>query len=153
MNYKFFAAVFAVVIVAVAVFLWNKFREETMPARQELEFQNKDSASNSVKVVGDQEISAGVVEYKNGIFTPSVIKIDKSMGCILGVINASNKVLKLGLSPHAEKGDTGFSYTETPPGETILVDPRYRIDKIAFHDHNHPGSELQVQLEGTCKDF
>lgn len=153
-NSNFFIAIFAVVAIATAIFLWRGFREERIPIRQELKLQDKDPAANSVKVVDDQEISAGVVEYKNGIFVPGTIKIDENMGCLLAIINRGSEKFKLGLSPHDEKGDLGVDYTEIPPGESILLDPRYRIERIAFHDHNYPtGGELEVDLGGVCKNF
>ncbi len=151
-NSKFFITIAAVIIVAGAVFLWSKYVEAPASLYEEQKINAGDSGSNSVKIIDGQETEE-VVRYQDGSFSINKIKINGSSNCVLAIANAGKETLKLGLSPHNEKGDPGVIYNETPPGEKILVDPRYRIERIAYHDHNRPAKELVVELEGVCKDF
>jgi hypothetical protein len=140
---KFFIIIAAIIVVAVAVFLRSKYIETPASVREE----------QKINAIIDGQEAGEVVTYQDGIFSPSKIKIGERSNCILAIANTGNGILKLGLSPHNERGDLGVIYNETPPGETILLDPRYRIERIAYHDHNRPAKELEVELEGACRDF
>lgn len=117
------------------------------------EFQ-ENAESQKTNIVSEEEIdiSRNEVIYKNGAFSPLSITIqNKNTGsCIVSVGNQGSKPLLIRLSPHSEKDDTGSLYPEIPPGESILIDPRYRIPNITFHNHRNPAEEFKVILGEGC---
>lgn len=144
MKNKFVLILAAIIAIAVAIFLWQTYFGDRLPRPEE---------KNPIVESSDNQEVGAKVTYRDGVFSPNKITINEELDCVLSVSNIGDKTLKLGLNPHSEKGDPGVIHPDTPPGETILVDPRYRIERIAFHDHNNPANELEVELEGLCKDF
>lgn len=101
----------------------------------------------------NQVLPPSVVVYSEAGFTPKKVIIsgsDPNEGCLLTIINSSSAELLIRLSPHSEKDDVGFPYSPIPPGKSLRIDPRYRLEKIVFHNHKNPVQEFGVELGSSC---
>ena len=120
----------------------------------EYNLQNKPN-SPQTKIISDTQTkqSRKSVSYKNKVFFPAstTVQNQDGDGCILAIINQDPGSLLIRLSPHSEKDDQGVLYPEIAPGESILIDPRYRIAEIAFHNHRNPNEEFKVILGEGCE--
>ncbi len=96
------------------------------------------------------EVAMVVVRYSQNKFYPAQVKVNPAGSCLLAVFNEGDKPLQIGLSPHQAAGDPGVSYPEILPKQSIIIDPRYRIENISFHSHQIPRAEFTVTLVGDC---
>jgi|SRR3989344_1752847 len=114
----------------------------------------KEKGPDQTRIVPENQpnLSKRSVFYMGSKFTPQSITIQNkdNDGCILSLTNQDLKPLLIRLSPHSEKDDRGVLYPEILPGESMLIDPRYRIPEIAFHNHKNPHEEFRVVLGESC---
>lgn len=106
------------------------------------------------RIVPEEEFDGSIIQYseENG-FIPNRIKIkpeESGLGCFIKIVNKSVKPLTIRLSPHSSKDNHGFLYPSIPPGEDSIIDPRYRIEKIAFHNHEKPKDDFFVDMNSQC---
>ena len=103
-----------------------------------------------------QEAADGpAVRYTDNGFMPEEIDLsqtDSGLGCFIPIVNESREALLLRLSPHekAVKGNYGFMYDAIPPGNSLVIDPRYGRPQESFHNFNHPAHEFAVRFDASC---
>lgn len=104
------------------------------------------------KINSEQQFRGAVVRYTTHGFSPHAITLQKydESNCMLHIINDTHDVLIIRLSPHTSRDNWGFTYTPVAPGASLSIDPRYRIPKIAFHNHERPEDEFKVILGDEC---
>ena len=93
-----------------------------------------------------------IVYSANG-FAPARIAIQASdaIGCLITVVNRSERVLRVGVSPHDPAGDPGANYGEIAPGSSGILDVRYGgLDAITLHNHLVPTHEFTVAYGPGC---
>lgn len=156
----FLAIILFLLVAGTAMFGVNKFYlEESRQEKGQEKQQTAVSASSGNSAVTtilekkEGETVGSTVEYKSGEFTPSVVTLRNNAehtGCFLTVVNRDYRPLLIRLSPHTAGENWGSLYPEIPAGGSISIDPRYRIPKIAYHDHRNPGEEFSVILEKEC---
>lgn len=165
-NFYFTSILIIVLLAGIGSFLIYEFvRPSGIQSENNLSKVTPESgqSSNVTKSTGastkiQEKIapSGQVVEYTPGGFSPKVIEVKANKGnidCLLGIFNKSPDSLLIRLSPHSLRDDYGFLYPEILPGETSIIDPRYRIPKIAFHNHQRPSEEFVVILGEGCNEF
>ncbi len=156
-NAIFVAAIGGVVMLAVIVFVMLRLAsapEETHQASPEPRAAPSSPPSQDTPQVqiSDEALTGPTVYYtKTGFFPPEVSVKVASGGCIVQIINQTSESLTLRLSPYDPKGVTGPQYEPVPTGGAILIDPRFRVPEIAFHDRVHPDKEFSVTLGTGCK--
>ena len=110
----------------------------------------------TTRISEERKFKEAVVRYKNGRFLPQEVILgqgDYGADCLITVINESSKPLTLRLSPHTERTDWGAQYDVIPSQGKLIIDPRFRIPKIAFHNHEKPVEEFSVNLGPVCANF
>lgn len=110
----------------------------------------------TTKISEERKFKEAVVRYKNGGFLSQEVILgqdDYGADCLITVINESPKPLTIRLSPHTERTDWGAQYDAIPPQGELIIDPRFRIPKIAFHNHEKPSEEFSVNLGEPCTIF
>lgn len=93
------------------------------------------------------------VRYSNQGFSPLEISIKstpENRNCLLKITNESDKPLTVRLSPHHPQDDWGTMYAAIAARNTATIDPRYRVEKIAFHNFEKPEHEFSVILDPRC---
>lgn len=111
-------------------------------------------AASAKTTITEEDTDIVTVRYRaTDGFSPKQITITSAglRACIFRVINESNTPLTIRLSPHRPQDDWGSPYPPIPSHGESLIDPRYRLDRIAFHNHEKPAEELRVSLEEACK--
>lgn len=99
------------------------------------------------------ELETAVVTYDGSKFSPEKVSITSEPGnqsCLLTVVNKSFVPLSIRLSPHDPKDERGFPYPAVLPGEQSIIDPRYRIPEISFHNHEKPNESFSISLAEGC---
>lgn len=105
----------------------------------------------STHILPPQEFTGATIRYTMHGFSPNIITLEQNeMGCVLRIANDTNNILIIRLSPHTLRDNWGFAYAPLAPGASLTIDPRYRIAKIAFHNHERPEEEFKVILRGGC---
>lgn len=104
---------------------------------------------------GQETAQGGVVRYSGFAFDPSVITVEDGSnrtGCLITFKNESDRTLLLRLGPFDQNDKRGFLYTPIAPGESGVIDPRYRnIPDPMFYDRNNPSATVLVHLLLTCQ--
>src|SRR3989338_4806036 len=147
----FMIFVIGIVLFGSTVFLAMKFLDENrrIVPYEEVTKTAKDAAKPS-------EIKQTVlgVHYTGEKFVPSqktLSQNDAGEGCFLTIVNESEEKLAIRLGPHNPEGDDPvFPYSPIPPGESLTLDPRYRIERISLHNHLKPGPEVVIHLDPSC---
>lgn len=106
----------------------------------------------TANINSEKEFMDAIVRYTTYGFFPRTItlqKYDKS-NCMLRIVNNTHDTLIIRLSPHATRDNWGFAYAPLLPGSSLTIDPRYRIPKIAFHNHARPEDEFEVIFSNEC---
>lgn len=106
------------------------------------------------RIKSADEASMAMVRYSVDGFSPQKIMLRQNaegLGCFVKIINESAGTLNIHLSPHSISDARGFLYGPILPNDSLMIDPRYRIDKIAFHNHEKPDDEFSVELGEGCK--
>lgn len=115
--------------------------------------KNIPTQAPSVKILPSTSFKGPVVKYENGFFYPSKLTLDNNEAggwCLLSVFNGGQSDLIIRLNPHKEVGDTGFAYEPVLPGKSLVIDPRYNIPDVVFHNHKKPGAQFFVHLNPPC---
>lgn len=148
----FFVACLLVLGGLVIFFLGQKESPEvSTPASNEKEAS---AVEAGVTKIVDEPPKSGSVVYENGKFFPKAVILQGGEGgCLVSVQNKSSEPLLVRLSPHDPADRQGMQYPEIPPGQSILIDPRFRIPTIAFHNHKNPAEEFLVDPGNACKIY
>lgn len=91
--------------------------------------------------------------YSGEEFSPKKINVvfkEDGTGCLFMLKNQSVKELLIRLSPYSKEDTYGFPYPVVPPQSFSLIDPRYHIADLEFHDHNAPEHSFAVHLDSGC---
>lgn len=107
----------------------------------------------TVHIKDKEDFPGSAVTYTAQDFSPRTIKIKFNGSydsCMVSVTNLTKEELVVRLSPHDPKDGWGFLYNPIPPNGSLILDPRYRIPKIAFHNHKNPAHEFIVDLDPKC---
>lgn len=118
----------------------NEEEKQTEPSGNKTIIQESDPKSNNIF-------------YRSGSFSPKEVKVENKNGegsCFITVFNGSDKNLEIRLSPHKSENDLGPRYDLIIPQGNLILDPRFRIPEIIFHDHNLPSAEFKVILGEGC---
>lgn len=91
------------------------------------------------------------VFYSGNEFTPNNVVVKDA--CLLEIVNKSEEPLLIRLNPHSEKNNIGVQYPKIAPENSLLLDPRYRIPQIGFHNHGNPNHAFSVTLDKECAEF
>lgn len=149
-NKIFIAVLGAAIVLGGLVFL---SREEPKITKTENVEKSKTPEAGVTKIV-DSAPTSGMVVYENGKFSPSRVNLgDTESNCVISVMNKSAAPLLVRLSPHSPTDSQGVLYPEIQPGQSMLLDPRFRIPAIAFHNHRNPREEFSVDLGSVCGNF
>ncbi len=159
-NALFFVIIGAVVLLAVAVF----FILRTLPGGEK---DSKDSleeppspallqvpaATGPKTTISDEAPRESVIRYTLSGFIPQEIMVGVTgqEACVITIVNETNESLVLRLGPYDPDDAIGPQYDAVDPGESILIDPRFRIPEIAYHDRAHPErGEFSIILGAGC---
>lgn len=121
------------------------------PANNEAEKQTEPSGNKTI--IQGSDTKSNIIFYRSGAFTPKEIKVENNNGegsCFITIFNESDKNLEIRLSPHKNEGDQGPRYDLVLSQGSLILDPRFRISEIAFHNHNLPSAEFKVVLGEGC---
>ena len=96
------------------------------------------------------------INYRDHHFTPVTTALEQNAqgtGCVIQVVNQSDTPLAIRLSPHekALKGNYGGQYDPVPPGKSIIIDPRFDLGYVSFHNHAIPREEFHVRIGNSCR--
>jgi hypothetical protein len=147
----FIILVVGIVLAGSAVFLFMRFFSDETPL-----VQSEKTGVETEKIVSppDNKPLTPDVRYTGKEFIPARVTLSQHADvteCFLTVINESTEELIIRLGPHNPDGeDPGFPYSPIPPGESLVIDPRYRIEKISLHNHLDPEPEIIVELDQSC---
>lgn len=153
---KFFLIIFAILAVAIiGAFYFDAPVESPINSKIESELPEPAPQKEANRTtITDEEPAGATVVYIAGKFIPTDIKLVRaSSDCFISIVNKSSAPLLLRLSPHSPKDDVGALYPEVKPGDVMLLDPRFRVEKIAFHNHKNPAEEFLVTLGEGCNEF
>lgn len=146
----FWLGIMGALILGVAVFgIVSFFKSKAPEAPTEIK-----PPAGGTTIISDGETKGLVVRYSGSAFSPGKILVKQNEAgevCAVTVINLGPRELVIRLNPHSPQDDVGFPYQPIPPGQSIILDPRYRQESIAFHNHQNPGEEFQVELGPGCK--
>lgn len=135
------------------------FRSIPQAAKEDLSGPSRSQEAREVqsgggtRIVEEQEFSGSSVIYTSGIFSPASITIKENAigdGCLIRIFNKGDHTLTIRLSPHSAKDDRGFQYSPILSGGAGIIDPRYHLSDVAFHNHEKPVEEFSVHLEKSC---
>lgn len=121
------------------------------PVNKEQEKQTEPFGNKTI--IQENDTKSNTVFYRSGSFIPKEIKVKNKNGegsCFITIFNESDKNLEIRLSPHKNEGDFGPRYDLVLPQGSLILDPRFRIPEIAFHNHNSPSAEFKVILGEGC---
>lgn len=151
--------IFFLVIAAVTIFLKHNALQETKLQEKEAEsILNTEPIApqkgNSPEIPTDN-IKKPVVTYRTSGFSSSVVMVEEhdSDGCFITIQNESPRELLIRLSPHTEADNWGSQYPPIEPGGELIIDPRYRITSVAFHNHKNPKEEFMVNFGAGCRQL
>jgi hypothetical protein len=149
----FIKLIIGVVLIGVAIFVVFRHGGETdKDIRTVAPVPEEEKKDNNTTMISGDNFSGPVVRYTGAEFVPQEILLTpENGGCLVTVLNEDRQDLTVRLGPHNLEGnDPGFSYDSVPPGEAQIIDPRYRIDEISFHNHARPGPDFSVTLDSLC---
>ena len=105
------------------------------------------------RITDKEKLSNLAIRHSEKGFVPTRIKVSREMpegSCLIRIINEGALPLIIRLSPHHPKDDWGVLYPPIPSKSSSIIDPRYRIETIAFHNHEKPSEEFKVDLDSQC---
>lgn len=147
----FIILVVGIVLAGSSVFLLMRFLSEDTPV-----VQPEKTREETEKIVPQPASNPRTsdVRYTGKEFIPARVTLSQhadGTGCFLTIVNESREELIIRLGPHNPGGeDQGFPYSPILPGESLVIDPRYRIEKISLHNHLNPEPEIIVELDQSC---
>lgn len=166
-NRKFFTLVLLVLFAAAALaaavyFRTQKIKQPIFPEWVEAPVlsgpqETGSSGTNMIdqgskKGISTQESEANVVHYSDIGFIPRVVTVSENSagdGCFITVVNNSDKALEIRLNPPG-KDNWGPQYQAIAPYRSMALDPRFRIESIAYHNRAQPAQEFGVKLGQGC---
>lgn len=128
--------------------------EVTLPPVKTEGERPPESDGARTKVIAPGTVDPRAIRYTETGFEPVLVTIRASdpIGCLISVINRSQRPIRLGVNPHAETGDPGANYGELAPAETGIYDVRYAgFVEILLHNHSAPSHELKVMYGASCQ--
>lgn len=165
-RYKFLLGAGILITFGLVIFLSLRFLPQSSPAGLPSPLPNasdavggergeetKKPAGASTRIINEREFAGPSLTYASGVFSPKEFTIkqnDTGDGCLIRIFNQSSQALNIRLSPHSPKDDRGFHYSAIPPGSAGIIDPRYRLPDVAFHNHDKPDEEFSVHLDESC---
>ena len=162
-NFYFFAVILFLLVAGTIIFGVKKFylredqREQSGEKRQTaISVSSDNSAVTAILGKKEDETVGSTVVYKSGAFASSTIILrdnEEHTGCFVTIVNRDSRPLLIRLSPHTAGENWGTLYPEIPAGGSISLDPRFRIPKIAFHNHKNLSEEFSVTLGESCSNF
>jgi hypothetical protein len=160
MKYFFYAsAVFFVFIGAAILFTLVKKDKlyQSPPARDYIPQERTTTPSfenQPVRIITPSDNDFTTIEYKNNGFFPAAVELrqnESGLGCLLKIINNSDRELLLRLSPYDPSDRRGFSFKAVEPGGSIKIDPRHGTSTVLlFHNRHRPADEFTVKLDKNC---
>lgn len=93
-----------------------------------------------------------LVIFSEAGFSPEVIKVkegDSGVDCLVAVFNKTSAPLTLGLGTYDSNATS--PYSPVPSGGNMIIDPRFRVPEVVFHNRAKPDQKFSVVLEGLCK--
>lgn len=128
--------------------------ENQRPAIENKKSPATDSSQQNVTQIKEgDDFSGAVVTYSSIGFSPTKITLRANTtgsGCLIRVVNSSLWPLLLRLSPYSDKDNIGFPYSSISPKDSMIIDPRFRIERVAFHSREKPDDEFSVELGEGC---
>lgn len=156
----FLAAGFIAALATLTFYTLKIFEKNKLPIENSNKKEPpKNEAGRQIKSSGNQttiqesDPKNHLIFYRSGVFTPSKVRVENIDGkgsCFITIFNDSVENLKIGLSPHKKEGDQGPDYNFISPKSSLILDPRFRIPKVAFHNHNLPSAEFKITLGKGC---
>lgn len=131
----------------------NNLQEKPVINTVNKEPEKQTEPSGNKTIIQESDTKSNIVFYRSGLFVPKEIKVENNDGggsCFITILNESDKNLEIRLSPHKNEGDLGPRYDLVIPQGNLVLDPRFRIPEIAFHNHSLPFAEFKVILGKGC---
>jgi hypothetical protein len=94
------------------------------------------------------------IRYTGEGFQPrqKTIQASDPLGCLVTLINGTAEPLRVGVGPHADRGDPGADYGVIPPQESKFLDVRYPgLTEIELHNHARPRDTLYISYGSGCR--
>ncbi len=110
-------------------------------------------SGGGTRIIEEREFGGLSVIYNSGVFSPKSITLKETGtgdGCLIRISNVSKSPLIIRLSPHSAKDDRGFQYSPILPGSAGIIDPRYHLADVSFHNHERPVEEFSAHLDESC---
>ena len=153
--------VFIAVLAVLSFFVLESVGKEDLPlgnsakeeSPQNYETNIEPESSGNQVIIQNSDPNSHLIYYRSGAFTPKEVRVENINGegsCLITIFNDSEKELEIRLSPHKNEGDRGPHYDLIPSQGNLILDPRFRIPEIAFHNHNLPSAEFKVILGKGC---
>jgi len=80
------------------------------------------------------------------------VRASDSVGCLITIVNKTDKIVKIGVSPHGPAGDPGANYREIAPSAEGLYDVRYpEMNEIKIHAHPNIRHTMRVIYGEGCR--
>lgn len=155
-NTFFFLLIGGVVLVAVMVFAALRTFggvPVTETGEPSAPMQDVKSGSETATAIVDGSPMGIGVRYTSTGFIPEKIAVSTDEGglCLTPVVNETNESLILRLGPADKSGSSGPQYEAVHPGESVIIDPRFRIPEVSFFDFSHPErGSFSVALGTGC---
>ena len=151
----FWAGITAVLFISLGVFLflnhYDKKGSELLPIQESAPLNREKAPLTRVK--SKEDFIGPTVLYSGDKFFPANLTLTgkpEGSGCLLMILNESQNTLVVRLSPHSVKDDWGFPYLPISPGAQSVIDPRYHMADVAFHNHEKPSEEFSMHLAEPC---
>ncbi|QQG45263.1 MAG: hypothetical protein HYW89_04690 [Candidatus Sungiibacteriota bacterium] len=153
-----FIAIFVILIlggVIVWIFIFPPEGWKPAPPPQNKEVSETPASlpsGRTTRISEEDTAKLPLITYSSDGFSPRTIRVkegDSGVNCLVAVLNKDSAPLALGLGKYDPKITP--SYASIPTGESMLLDPRFRVAEIIFHNHAKPHHEFSVILEGECQ--
>lgn len=127
--------------------------EENIPELSQSREVREVKSGGTTRIVEEKEFTGASSTYASGTFSPQKLTVrqnENGDGCLIRIFNKSGRALTIRLSPHSVKDDRGFQYSPILSGGVGIIDPRYHLSDVAFHNHEKPTEEFSVHLDESC---
>ncbi|MBI3627804.1 MAG: hypothetical protein HY220_03645 [Candidatus Sungbacteria bacterium] len=120
-----------------------------------LQWYSRRAANNSAAPSSAQDNAReNRIEYTRNAFIPNLLNlsITKGLGCIVNIVNKSDKPLAIAISPNHKKTDPSPLYISLDPGKNELFDPRFTgISQLTYYDQSNPVLHFLVTFDKSCQ--
>lgn len=155
----FFACLAILIFLAIRFFAVVREGNQNVPTEPAGIAEQKSSVEirgTETRAVSENNLVLPTITYREHRFAPITTALEQnasSTGCVIQVTNQSNAPLIIRLSPHekALKGNHGGQYDPVPPKGSIIIDPRFDLGYVSFHNHAKPSEEFHVRIGNSCR--